>query len=105
MNELIGTFGGDGIVVSLAECVSRYPQLRVLLGDHLPTDMRTLREWSLAMALTGVLNAIDRGLVEPGRDIVVHGSGSYTTAEYQPLDAAAMTDVATTGDVAAAVRF
>ncbi|MFI7673228.1 DUF6002 family protein [Actinophytocola sp. NPDC049390] len=104
MNELIGTFGGDGIVVSLAECVQRYPRLRALLGHHLPTDLRTLREWSLTMAATGVLNAVDRGLVEEGRDIVVHASGSYTTADYEPLDAHAITEVASVGDVAAAVR-
>jgi hypothetical protein len=105
MNELIARFGGDGIVVSLAECIGRYPLLRTLLGDRLPADMRTLREWSLAMALTGVLNAVDRGLVDTGRDIVVHGSGSYTTADYQPLDAVAMTEVASPEDVAAAVRM
>jgi hypothetical protein len=104
MNELIGTFGGDGVVVSLAECVHRYPLLRGLLGDHLPADLRTLREWSLAMAATGVLNAVDRGLVEEERDIVVHASGSYTTADYEPLDASAMTEVASVEDIAAAVR-
>ncbi|MCT2581934.1 DUF6002 family protein [Actinophytocola gossypii] len=104
MNELIGTFGGDGVVVSLAECVDRYPLLRGMLGDHLPADLRTLREWSLAMAATGVLNAVDRGLVEEGRDIVVHASGSYTTADYEPLESAATTEVASVEDVAASVR-
>jgi hypothetical protein len=110
MNELIARFGGDGIVVSLAECVDRYPLLRGLLGDgpvQLPTDLRTLREWSLAMALTGVLNAIDRGLVDAigpaGRDVVVHGSGSYTTADYEPPEPAALTDVTTVEDIAGAV--
>ncbi|MEV0678598.1 DUF6002 family protein [Actinosynnema sp. NPDC050436] len=104
MNELIATFGGDGVVVSLAECVARYPALRVLLGgDRLPADLRTLREWSLVMALTGVCNAIDRGLVEEGRDIVVHGSGCYSTADYEPMAAGAMTPVHTVEDVARAV--
>ncbi|HWM03115.1 MAG TPA: DUF6002 family protein [Actinophytocola sp.] len=109
MNELIATFGGDGIVVSLAECVERYPVLRGLVGsvpgtpDLLPADLRTLREWSLAMALTGVLNAVDRGLVEADRDIVVHGSGSYTTADYEPLETAAIHPVRSVEDVAAAV--
>jgi Family of unknown function (DUF6002) len=106
MNDLIGTFGGDGIVVSLAECVDRYPALRAMLagtGCPLPADLRTLREWSLAMALTGVCNAIDRGLVEDGRDIVVHGSGSYTAADYEPLEPSAMTPVSTVEDMAAAV--
>lgn len=116
MNELIGTFGGDGIVVSLAECVGRYPVLRGLLGgmdgaggdspihaELLPADLRTLCEWSLAMVLTGVLNAVDRGLVEAGRDVVVHGSGSYSTADYEPLEAAAISPVRSLEDVADAV--
>lgn len=106
MNALIGRFGGDGIVVSLAECVQRYPQVRTLLdgsGCALPADFRTLREWSVAMAMTGVLNAIDRGLVDAGRDIVVHGSGVYTTADYRPPEDAAVTPVRTVADIAAAV--
>ncbi|HET8643128.1 MAG TPA: DUF6002 family protein [Pseudonocardiaceae bacterium] len=106
MNELIATFGGDGIVVSLAECVDRYPLLRALVagtGCELPADLRTLREWSVAMALTGVCNAIDRGLIEADREIVVHGSGSYGTADYEPIDPAAVTPVLTVEDVAAAV--
>lgn len=107
MNALIARFGGDGIVVSLAECVRRYPQVRELLagtGCALPADFRTLREWSVVMAMTGVLNAIDRGLVEPGRDVVVHGTGVYGTADYDPLEAAAITPVATLDDIVAALR-
>jgi hypothetical protein len=106
MNELIRRFGGDGIVVSLAECVERYPYLRGWLEEGLrplPADFRTLREWSLVMALTGALNAIDRGLVEAGRDVVVHGSGSYGAADYVPLEAASLTQVETTDDLAAAL--
>jgi hypothetical protein len=38
------------------------------------------------MALTGVLNGIDRGLV-PEDDIVVHGTGSYGVADFQPIPA------------------
>ncbi|MFI6478546.1 DUF6002 family protein [Nonomuraea sp. NPDC050663] len=106
MNDLIGRFGGDGIVVSLAECVERYPHLRELLaptGCALPADLRTLREWSLVMAMTGVLNAVDRGLVEEGRDIVVHGSGSYGVADYTLLEQEATIPVASVEDVAEAV--
>ncbi|MEV2271296.1 DUF6002 family protein [Nonomuraea africana] len=106
MNELIARFGGDGIVVSLAECVARYPMLREMLagtGCALPADLRTLREWSLVMAMTGVLNAVDRGLVEEDRDIVVHGSGCYSAADYRPLEPDAITRVATVEDVAGAV--
>lgn len=106
MNDLIARHGGDGIVVSLAECVARYPILRELLsgsGRPLPADLRTLREWSLVMAMTGVLNAVDRGLVEPGADIVVHGSGSYGAADYRLLEHNAITPVSTVEDVAGAV--
>ncbi|MFI6813452.1 DUF6002 family protein [Nonomuraea sp. NPDC050328] len=106
MNDLIERFGGDGIVVSLAECVERYPQLRELLAPTscaLPADLRALREWSLVMALTGVANAVDRGLVEEGRDIVVHGSGSYGAADYRLLESDAMIQVASVEDVAEAV--
>jgi len=79
MNALVGTFGGDGVVVSRRECVERYPlAARWLAGSPaLPDDPAELREWSLLMALTGVWNAIDRGLVPADREIVVHGSGSY----------------------------
>ncbi|SDM80728.1 DUF6002 family protein [Nonomuraea jiangxiensis] len=106
MNGLIERFGGDGIVVSLAECVARYPELRELLagsGCELPADFRQLREWSLVMAMTGVLNAIDRGLADPWDDVVVHGSGCYTAADYLPLEPEAMIEVAGVEDVAAVV--
>ncbi|MGW5681221.1 DUF6002 family protein [Nonomuraea sp. NPDC003754] len=106
MNAIIERAGGDGIVVSLAECVARYPQVRELLagsGCELPADFRQLREWSLVMAMTGVLNAVDRGLADDWRDVVVHGSGRYTSAEYVPLELEAMTEVANVEDVAAVV--
>jgi len=88
MNGIIGERGGGGIVVSLHECLERYGQARALLAGaraSLPADPRDLREWSLAMAVTGTLNAIDRDLIDPGDDIVIHGSGSYTVHDYQPL--------------------
>lgn len=106
MNEIIARHGGDGIVVSLAECITRYPLLRSWLAGSarpLPADFRDLREWSTVMAFTGVLNAIDRGLVPDGHDVVVHGSGSYTTADFDPLDAAAITPVRTVKDIADAL--
>jgi Family of unknown function (DUF6002) len=106
MNEIIGRFGGDGIVVSLHECLERYPAIRARLAGHvrgLPADFRTLREWSLVMAMTGVCNAIDRGLVEPGADVVVHGSGWYAGADYQPLDPSTTPAVESVADVATAV--
>jgi hypothetical protein len=106
MNDIIGRFGGDGIVVSLHECLERYPAIRARLAGHergLPADFRTLREWSLVMAMTGVFNAIDRGLVAPGTDVVVHGSGWYAAADYETLDLRTARTVESVADVAAAV--
>ncbi|HKF77412.1 MAG TPA: DUF6002 family protein, partial [Candidatus Dormibacteraeota bacterium] len=107
MNALIRRCGGDGIVVSLYECLARYPQLRrwfEATSRPLPADFRTIREWSLVMALTGVLNAADRGLLPGDRDVVVHGSGFYTTADYAPVDRDAIHDVSTVEDIASALR-
>lgn len=106
MNPLIERFGGAGIVVSLAECLQRYPHLRPWYAGTsrpMPSDFRTLREWSLVMATTGVLNALDRGLVPGGSEVVVHGSGSYSTADYQPIERAATTTVRTVDDIVAAL--
>lgn len=89
MSRLIGTQGGSGIVVSLHECLTRYAEARVLLaeaGVELPADPRRPREWALVMAMTGILNAIDRDLVE-GDDILVHGSGCYSDGDYEPMPA------------------
>jgi uncharacterized protein DUF6002 len=52
----------------------------------LPADPRRLREWSLVMAVTGLLNAVDRGVVPAGEDdIVIHASGSYGTDDFTAL--------------------
>lgn len=104
MNEIIRAQGGGGLVVSLHECLERYPLVRAVLGEAgvaLPADPRAVREWSLVMAMTGVLNAIDRGLVDE-RDILVHGSGSYAAGDYVPLSVRDMwpvEDRASLGDV------
>lgn len=106
MNEIIRRQGGGGIVVSLAECLDRYPEVRSLLrptGVDLPADPRRLREWSLVMAVTGVLNAIDRGLVDTS-DILVHGSGSYAADDYEPVPEEHLRPVADAGQLALAVR-
>ncbi|MGW1775064.1 DUF6002 family protein [Streptomyces sp. NPDC002104] len=89
MNELIHGQGGGGIVVSLAECLGRYGQVRAFLSDagiDLPANPTAVREWSLVMAVTGILNAIDRGLV-PQADILVHGSGSYAAGDFVDITA------------------
>lgn len=100
MNELIQRQGGGGIVVSLAECLQRYAQVRSLLGEAgvgLPADPRALREWSLVMAVVGVLNGIDRGLIAE-QDVLVHGSGSYAATDF---DAFSVHDTQPVGDVPA----
>ncbi|HET6857562.1 MAG TPA: DUF6002 family protein [Streptomyces sp.] len=88
MNDIIRRQGGGGVVVSLMECLQHYPRIRWMLaphGVHLPADPRDLREWSLVMALTGVLAGIDRGLIST-REILVHGSGSYGSADFRTAD-------------------
>jgi hypothetical protein len=87
MNEIIARQGGGGIVVSQRECLERYPRVRTLLaspGVRLPADPSQVREWSLVMALTGVLNAIDRGLLTAD-EVVVHGSGCYSADDFEPI--------------------
>lgn len=91
MNELIRSQGGGGIVVSLHECLARYAEISALLqgtGVEPPADPRDVREWSLIMALAGLLHAVDRGLV-PEEDVLVHGSGSYSAGDYTTLSPAA----------------
>jgi hypothetical protein len=107
MNALIARHGGDGVVVSLAECIERYALLRAWLaaaGVDLPADLRRLHEWSTVMAFTGVLNAADRGLLDPARDIVVHGTGHYAEGMYAPLCAEALHPVASPADITTALQ-
>ncbi|GAB2691646.1 DUF6002 family protein [Kitasatospora kifunensis] len=102
INPIIDSRGGGGIVVSLAECLERYPRLRAMLAPArivLPADPRELREWSIVMAMTGLLNGIDRGLV-PEDDILVHGSGSYHQGDFTPLAADRLTPVADVAELA-----
>ncbi|MFK4187672.1 DUF6002 family protein [Streptomyces sparsogenes] len=102
MNEIIRTRGGGGIVVSGHECRTLYPRIRRLLapaGIVLPEDPGLLREWSLVMALTGVLQAVDRGLVAED-DILVHGSGSYHAGDFRPLSEDRLTPVTEVEDLA-----
>ncbi|MEV5752370.1 DUF6002 family protein [Actinoallomurus sp. NPDC052308] len=102
MNALIRSQGGGGIVVSRHECLQRYSALREMLqpaGCILPTVPDDLREWSLVMALTGVLNGIDRGLVSE-TDILVHGSGSYQVTDFTPVPDAHLKTVESVEDLA-----
>jgi hypothetical protein len=101
MNEIIRRQGGGGVVVSLPECLERYGYVRSLLGAadvQLPADPRHLREWSLVMAVTGVLNAVDRGLVARA-DVLIHGSGSYGADDYEPPESGEFQRVGTLEDL------
>lgn len=92
MNEIIGRQGGGGIVVSRHECLARYEEIRALLDNadvRLPSDPAQLREWSLVMAMTGTLNAMERGLLSAD-EVIVHGSGSYSTHDFTPIPAEAL---------------
>lgn len=105
MNQIIGQRGGGGIVVSLHECLTRYAQVRALLGladVHLPADPRELREWSLVMGVTGTLIAIDRGLIAED-DILIHGSGSYGSADYEPIGERGLSPVRDVAELATLV--
>ncbi|MFD5514947.1 DUF6002 family protein [Streptomyces sp. NPDC127066] len=102
MTGIIERHGGSGIVVSGLECRERYADLTPLLtgaGLRVPDDPSAVREWSLMMAFTGVLNAIDRGLVDPAHDVVVHGSGWYGDEDMTPLPRAATTAVSSADDI------
>lgn len=104
LQELVDRRGGDGIVVSLHECWARYQEVRLLLGragmERLPEDPRKLREWAMVMAAVGALNAIDRGLVPDGDEVLVHGSGAYSEDEFQSPDRARLRPVADAAGVA-----
>jgi hypothetical protein len=105
MNEIIGRQGGGGIVVSRYECLARYDEIRELLdgaGPTLPGDPAALREWSLVMAMTGTLNALERGLLSAD-EVVVHGSGSYGTEDFAPIPGWALRQVGGAPDLVRAV--
>ncbi len=104
VRELIGRQGGDGIVVSLPECLPRYPEVRAMVAragmTRLPEDPRRLREWAMVMAVVGALTAIDRGLVPADAEVLVHGSGAYSEGEFESPDRSVLKSVATSSDVA-----
>jgi len=88
MSGLVKANGGAGIVVSLYECMQRYSECAQLLTStpvKLPADPRDLKEWSLVMALTGCLNAIDRQLLIGMDGCTIHASGSYCRQDYEAM--------------------
>jgi hypothetical protein len=106
MNELIRSQGGGGIVVSLAECMERYSEVRAMLnqaGMTLPANPTLVQEWSLNMAMTGLLNAIDRNLIQEN-DILIHGSGMYKRGDYEGLAKWNLPAVANENELADLIR-
>lgn len=88
MTAIIRAQGGGGIVVSRHECIQRYAEAHKLLvsGGHpgLPENHTDLREWSLLMGITGILNALERDLV-PQQQILLHGSGTYASTDFSAV--------------------
>ena len=90
---MVQRFGGGGNVVSLAECIDRYPFIRQQVsaaGFAMPADCRRVREWALPMVMTGVLNAIDRDLLPENADVTGHVTGFATDGDFRALDANAL---------------
>jgi hypothetical protein len=88
MSQLIHNHGGGGIVVSLVECLGRYGEAYDLLAKaniSIPEDPRLLNEWSVVMAITGTLNAIDRGMLDGFDAVTIHASGVYAAGDYAPV--------------------
>lgn len=88
MTAQVNANGGTGIIVSLYECMQRYSECARLLANspiRLPADPRDLKEWSLVMAMTGCLNAIDRQLLEGMDGCTIHASGTYCHGDYEAL--------------------
>jgi hypothetical protein len=88
MTGLIRRDGGTGIVVSMLECLQHYNKTRELLAKtpiDIPEQPQRLNEWSLVMAMTGVLNAIDRKLIRNADGVTIHASGTYTHDDYATI--------------------
>jgi hypothetical protein len=108
VRDLLQRAGGDGVIVSLHECLQRYHEVRALLAaagmTRLPEDPRRLREWAMVMAVVGSLNAVDRGLLPEGQEVLLHGSGAYSEGEYENPDRALLRPVATAEDIVNLLR-
>jgi hypothetical protein len=99
--------GGSGIVVSLYECMQRYSECVQMLANtsvRLPSDPRDLKEWSLVMAMTGCLNAIDRQLLEEVDGCTIHGSGTYSLGDYEVVPFDGLSFIATADEMIETLR-
>jgi hypothetical protein len=101
INGIVARHGGTGIVVSRRECVDRYHEIRAVLAPwrELPADPAQLREWSLVMGMCGLLNAIDRGLLAPDAEVMLHGSGCFWDDLVPPRHPDAVTVASTPADL------
>lgn len=103
INDIVGRHGGGGVVVSRRECLDRYGQVRDLAaraGLTISADPARIREWSLVKALTGVLVARERGLLDAGTDIVVHASGYFNDELIPPMPDEHITRIDTVEELA-----
>jgi len=101
MSSLIESQGGGGIVVSFAECMERFGQARALIEAAdipVPANPSAILEWSLVMAVTGALNAVDRGLASE-EDILVHGAGLYSRGDFDAVTSRDCRTVADSGSL------
>jgi hypothetical protein len=105
MSAIIRKNGGGGIVISKHECLQRYAEIQSLLhtvGLTLPDNPEELHEWSLVMAMTGILTGIDRGLISED-DIMIHGSGCYSNNDYVGIGKEKVFYVKNTNDMRALI--
>ncbi|AEX52506.1 hypothetical protein Rahaq2_2657 [Rahnella aquatilis CIP 78.65 = ATCC 33071] len=91
MKEIIRNNGGGGIVVSEQECLLRHKEIKKLLESTsvdiiLPESFYDIYERSFSMVFTGVLNAIDRGLIKKYESVLLHATGLYCKGDYRCLD-------------------
>lgn len=107
MNLLIKNNGGNGIVVSLYECMQKYSEIKKILlkaNISIPSDPRKIFEWSLIMALTGVMNAVDRKLIDEFDEIIIHASGIYVEGDYQQLSKEKIFEISTADEIFNAIN-
>jgi hypothetical protein len=90
MSELLEAHGGDGIVVSAAECRAAFDSYVSACHDSrlaTPETFTDLAERSLLMAYTGLRMARARNLVPP-IPAVIHGTGAYGVQDFERPDGA-----------------
>lgn len=107
VDDIIRRHGGGGIVVSKRDCLRHLDHVRELAGRAgvaIDADPARIREWSLVKAFTGVQLARERGLLAPGTDVVVHGSGYYSDELLPPARDEHLSPIGGADDLSRVVR-